>query len=76
MADGIPDEDALGGFKGEVQRHYATTSEVQAMLRPLSEKIDTHLGYHKGLRFTFALVVPLICVLITATAIIIAAFVP
>lgn len=71
MANETPNGTSLRGFQGEVERHYATTSEVHEMLKPLSE----HLGYHKGLRFTVALVVPFICVLITATAIIIAAFV-
>ncbi|MDE0370131.1 MAG: hypothetical protein OXI84_08355 [bacterium] len=70
-SDNPPDDYSSGGFAGEVQRHYTTRSDVLELLKPLHE----HLGYHEGHRFTVALLVPFVCVLVTATAIIIAAFV-
>ncbi|MCY4368305.1 MAG: hypothetical protein OXF41_02555 [bacterium] len=70
-----PDEFSQHGFEGEVRRHYSTRADVQELLKPLSDKLNEHLGYHEGHRFTLALLVPLICVLVTATAILIAAFV-
>ena len=68
----LPSDQSLGGFRAEVERHYATTSDVNDKLEPLKEKIDNHLGYHDGFRFTMAMVIPFACVLITATAIIVA----
>lgn len=75
MSDKTPEEFSQHGFAGEVQRHYSTRSEVQELLKPLSDQLQEHIGYHEGHKFTLALVVPLVCVLITATAMIIAAFV-
>ena len=71
----LPEQFSQSGFEGEVRRHYSTRSDVQDMMEPLSEKLNKHLGYHEGLRFTLAMVVPLICVLVTATAIVITALV-
>ena len=70
--DKTPDELSQRGVPGEVQRHYATRSDVQELLEPLHK----HLGYHEGFRFTAALVIPLICVLVSAAAVLIAALVP
>lgn len=61
------------GFEGEVRRHYTTRSDVQDLLKPMSDDLKKHQGYHDGFRFTVALVIPLVCVLITASAIIVAA---
>ena len=47
----------------------------QELIKPVSDDLKEHLGYHDGHRFTLALVIPLICVLITGSAILIAAFV-
>ena len=75
MSDKPPDEFSLGGFPGEVQRHYSTRSDVQALLEPLATKLNTHLGYHKGFRLTLSLVIPFLCVLVSAAAILIAALI-
>lgn len=77
MADeqGTPEQNLQSGFEGEVRRHFPTRAEVQDLLQPLSKELHQHLGYHEGFRFTAALVIPLFCVLITATAIIIGALV-
>lgn len=71
MSDNPPDEYSLGGFAGEVQRHYTTRSDVLEMLEPLTK----HLGYHEGFRFTLALVIPLLCVFVSATAILLSALI-
>ena len=65
----------LSGFAGEVHRHYATRSDVQDIVDPVKESINKHLGFHEGFRFTLALVVPLVCVAVSATAILIAALI-
>ena len=73
MSDNPPDEFSLGGFAGEVQRHYSTHSDVQDLLKPLSDQLNKHLGYHQGYRLTLALVIPFVCVLVSAAAVLIAA---
>lgn len=76
MSDDLsPEEIFQRGFIGEIQRHYSSRSEVQDMMKPLSEKLDKHLGYHEGMKVTWTLAIPLICVLVSATAILIAALV-
>ena len=73
--DQAPEDVLQRGFEGEIRRHYTTRSDVQEMLEPLSDAVSTHRGYHEGTKITWTLMVPLICVLVTATAIIISAFV-
>ena len=80
--DQSPDEILQRGFAGEVRRHYPTRSDVQDMLKPMSDDLETvsgdlkkHLGYHDGQKVTWTIVVPLICVFVSATAILIAALV-
>ena len=46
------------------------------MLEPVTEKLNDHLGWHKGVRYTTSLVIPLVCVLITAGTLLIVNFVP
>lgn len=66
-----PETVSQRGFEHEVRTHFATRSEVQEMLKPL----DTHLGYHEGMKITWAIVVPLLAAFMSVTAILIAALV-
>lgn len=76
MADDQPPGSSVGGFEGEVIRNYATRSTVHDMLKPIEQKIDKHLGWHEGARYTTSLVIPLVCVLITAGTLLLVNFVP
>lgn len=70
-----PTGESQRGFEGEVRRYYATRADVEEMLKPLSKELSTHLGYHEGTKVSWTLAIPLICVLVSATAILIAALV-
>lgn len=75
MASETPKEVHQRGFEREVRLHYTTKSEVQELLKPLSDTLQTHLGHHEGSKVTLAMVIPLLCVLVSAAAILVAALV-
>lgn len=64
-----------GGVVEEVRRYYVTRSDVQNMVKPIEDKVNGHLGFHEGARYQLTLLVPVGCVIVTAVAIIVAAFV-
>ena len=73
--EATPSRDVQPMSEAEVRRHYATRSEVQELLKPLSDELSTHRGYHEGTKVTLTLLIPLVCVFVSATAILIAALV-
>lgn len=71
-----PSDITVMGLQREIDLHYATRNDVHEMLEPVTEKLNDHLGWHKGVRYSTSLVIPLVCVLITAGTLLIVNFVP
>lgn len=73
--DDLPDNQALGGFRAEVERHYYTRSEVRELLEPVTTKVNEHLGWHDGQRDFWNRWIPVLCVAASVTAILVAALI-